>query len=234
MREVTGVEGPLLVIKSWAFVALTLWLYRRYLEPMARREPEFESWCAREPLIAALRCDPAQLEQVESQLRSRLGKRRILVATLAGFPWPHYALEICLSRHENVLLVRILRAHMRRAHADSAPALTDVIRDLLNERTTAIEDVWLLPETVHGVHGPDSAPEGWTVSGGEELRPRVVARKASAAWVTAARTASCPESATRESSPGACGGRSATARRGAQAVQPARPVRIGASRRLGR
>jgi hypothetical protein len=178
-------EGVLLVIKAWGLTALMIWVYRRFFERVARVEPEFEAWCERGPLLAALHVVPVELEQVEAALRAGLGKRRRLVATLGGWPWPNYELEIRISRAANVLLLTVARAELRKAHARPTPSLVGTLRELLNAHPGAIEDLWLLSDLVYGKLGPDEAPAGWIVLAGDEPRPRVQAREAHPAWLAA-------------------------------------------------
>ena len=47
-------EGPLLVLKSWALTALAIWVYRRWLQRVTPPTPEFEAFCATQPVVAAL------------------------------------------------------------------------------------------------------------------------------------------------------------------------------------
>ncbi len=176
-------EGVLIVIKAWAMVAGMLWLHRRFFEQVARPEPEFEAWCESRPLIAALTGNGAELERVEAALRDRLGKRQRLIATLGGWPWPNYELQVSISRAPSVLRLSIAKAELRRTHAAPAPSLVAVLRELLNTHPDAIDDLWLLPSLVYGKAGPNAAPGGWLVLAGDEPRPRVQARAAAPRWL---------------------------------------------------
>jgi len=178
-------EGVLLVIKAWGLAALMIWVHRRFFERVARTEPEFEARCRRGPLIAAMSVAPALLEPLESALRESLGKRRRLVATLGGWPWPNYELELSISRAGNVLGLTIARAELRKTHAPLAPSLVATLRELLNAHPDAVEDLWLLPDVVYGKLGPNEAPAGWLVLPGAEPRPRVQPRQTHPAWLAA-------------------------------------------------
>jgi hypothetical protein len=83
-----------------------------------------------------------------------------------------------------------VRAELRKAHATLASGLVLVLRELLNERPIAIEDLWLLPDVVYGLAGPTAAPAGWIVLAGKEPRPRVHARETTPSWLTAAQSVS--------------------------------------------
>src|SRR5450755_561378 len=153
-------EGALLVIKSWALVGSLLWLYRRYIERVARPDAEFEAWCRGAPRIAALRGESADLASVEAALGLLLGRRSRVIATLGGCPWPDYELELRVTLRGSALELSVVRAELRRVHGATPPSLVTVLRDALNEHP-AISDAWLLSETVYGKLGPDEAPHGW-------------------------------------------------------------------------
>jgi hypothetical protein len=176
-------EGVLIVIKAWGLAALMIWVHRRFFERVARAEPGFEAWCTSGPLIAALHVAPGQIVPVEAALRASLGKRQRLVATLGGWPWPNYDLEIRLARVNDVLRLSIVRAELRKTHPKPEPALVLTLRELLNAHAGSIDDVWLLAEIVYGSQGPSQAPQGWTVLAGKEPRPQVRPRAAVPSWL---------------------------------------------------
>jgi len=176
-------EGPLFIIKSWALAALGLWLYRRYFERVAKREPEFEAWARTDPLLAALHGDERVLAGIEAALLARLGKRSCVVATLGGWPWPNYALSVRLVRRAGVLQVRVAGADLLRTHGTPPPSLIATLRDVLNEHPGAIDDTWLCAGTFYGKHGSDQATNGWLLEAGDEPRPRLVLREASPSWL---------------------------------------------------
>jgi hypothetical protein len=176
-------EGVLLVIKAWGLAAFMIWVHRRFFERVARAEPEFEHWCRSQPLIAAMRGNPARLNAIEAALHARLGKRQRLIATLGGWPWPNYELEVVLSRAVGVLGISVRRAELRRTHGNPAPSLVVVLRELLNAHPGAVDDLWLLPAVVYGKSGASAAPMGWTVLVGEEPKPQVRARASLPTWL---------------------------------------------------
>lgn len=176
-------EGILFVIKAWALSGLGLWVYRRFFERAAKAEPQFEAWCRGGPLLAALRGDASRLEAVERTLRARLGDRSRAVATLGGWPWPNYALELDFARTEGVLELRVRRAVLLRTHGAPPPSLTSVLRDTLNEHPDAIDDTWLHSGTVFGKPGQEAPSEGWQLHAGAEPRPKLVARGRSPSWL---------------------------------------------------
>ncbi|MES1176344.1 MAG: hypothetical protein ABUL62_18620 [Myxococcales bacterium] len=179
----TDMEGVLFVIKAWALSGLGLWVYRRYFERVAKAEPEFEAWCRSGPLLAALRGDAARLAAVERTLRGLLGERARAVATLGGWPWPNYALELELRRLGGVLALRALRADLLRTHGPPAPSLIAVLRDALNEHPGAIDDTWLHQGTVFGKPGQETPSDGWQLNAGVEPRPKLVARGRTPSWL---------------------------------------------------
>jgi len=176
-------EGPLLVIKSWALVAILVWAYRRYFERVARPDLEFEAWCRERPLLVALPGSPAERQRWELALRARLTTARRVVVSLGGWPWPNYELELTLSNEGNVLGLRIARAELRKAHAAPPPCLVLILRDFLNEEPIAADDLWLHPDAVYRLQGPGEAPHGWLVLAGAERRPRVQARAEAPEWL---------------------------------------------------
>ena len=175
-------EGPLFVIKSWALAALGLWLYRRFFERVGKPVPEFESWARGNPLLAALHGSDAALGRVEAALRARLGKQSLLLATLGGWPWPHYALGIRLLRRSDLLELRVTRAELLRSHGAPPPALVTVLRDALNELPEAI-DTWLHPGSVFGRPGQVASSKGWQLCPGAEPRPTLVVRDHTPSWL---------------------------------------------------
>jgi hypothetical protein len=182
--RITDMEGILLVIKAWALTAFSIWVHRRFFERVARAEPQFEAWCESEPLIAALRGNSAHLIAVEVALRARLGKRQRLIATLGGWPWPNYELEVVLLRVPGTIRINVKRAELRRTHGTLAPSLVVVLRDILNAHPGAVDDLWLLPAVVYGKNGASDAPSGWTILVGEEPKPQVRARATAPSWLS--------------------------------------------------
>lgn len=176
-------EGPLIVIKAWALAAFGVWLYRRFFERVAKAEPEFEAWCRGGVLLAALRGNAAGLALVERQLREQLGKRSRAVATLGGWPWPNYALELQLVAKHRMLELRVVRAQLLRAQREPPKALVGLLREVMNEYPNAVDDAWLHSGTVYGKSGPDAAPGGWRLHAGSEPRPRLDAREHSPSWL---------------------------------------------------
>ena len=176
-------EGVLFVIKAWALSGLGLWVYRRYFERVAEPALEFEAWCRNGPLLAALSGDAARLAAVERSLRERLGAPARAVATLGGWPWPNYALELSLQRTRRVLELRVLRAERLRTHGGAPPSLAHALRDALNEHPEAGLDAWLHSGTVFGKPGQDAPSEGWQLHAGVERRPRLVPRGHAPSWL---------------------------------------------------
>lgn len=69
------------------------------------------------------------------------------------------------------MLLRVVDAQVTRSHEDGLPALTHVLRDVLNELPESAS-AWLHTGTFD--NGLDVPPGGgWTVRRGSERRPRV-------------------------------------------------------------
>lgn len=54
------------------------------------------------------------------------------MATLGGFPWPHYRLTLALEQAPGAVLLRVKGAEVLRSNARELPALASVVRDVLN------------------------------------------------------------------------------------------------------
>jgi hypothetical protein len=162
-------EGPLLVLKSWALTALAIWVYRRWFQRVAPPTPQFEAFCAEAPVIAAL-YGLDDTSAAAAGLRRRLGKASASIATLGVFPWPHYRLVLAVEQHASAILLRVTAAEVVRTKHRDVPALATILRDVLNE----------LPEGAHAwMHagtfgnGLDEPPlGGWALQRGAEKRPR--------------------------------------------------------------
>jgi len=176
-------EGPLIVIKSWALAALGIWFYRRFFERVAKAEPEFEAWARTGALLAALSGRAAPLALVEAALRARLGKRPRVVATLGGWPWPNYALELRLVSRGNVLELRVARAELLRTRGEPPPSLSSVLREAMNAHPDAQCQSWLCSGSVYGKSGPDAARAGWQLHAGSEPRPRLEPYAEAPSWL---------------------------------------------------
>lgn len=174
-------EGVFIVIKAWGLAAFLIWVHRRFFERVGRREPEFEARFASGVRLAALCGDAARLGEVETELRRLLGKRGRTVATLAGYPWPHYELEIRCVRAGRVLTLVATRAELSRVHARPAPALVTVLRELIAAQGDALEDHFVAPEMIHALN--PASPAGWRISPGEEAKPRTLPRQDFPAWL---------------------------------------------------
>lgn len=160
-------EGPLLVLKSWALTALCIWVYKRWFQRVAPPAPEFETFCRKRPIVAAL----LGAGEHEPRLRAALGPSMRCVATLGGYPWPHYVLELGIESCGGALLFRIEAARVRRSGDLGLPALASVLRDSLNDLPEDVE-AWLHAGTFN--NGLVEVPAGgWAVERGAEKHPRL-------------------------------------------------------------
>lgn len=197
-------EGIFIVIKAWGLVAFMIWVHRRFFERVGRREREFEARFAGGVRLAVISAGAQRLTEIEAALRALIGKRRRLVATLAGYPWPHYELEVRLECSERVLTLVATRAELARAHARPAPALVAVLRELIAAQGDAIEDHWLAPEMIYGTGDRASNAGYWLRAA--EARPQVAPRAEPPSWLPEPKPAERddgPESSPRHSGRGA-------------------------------
>ena len=174
-------EGVLIVIKAWALMGVGLWFYRRFFERVARAEPEFEAWCKQAQVVAAIRADPATLKCVEHSLRQLLGERMRIVATLGGWPWTNYALQVRVSRVEGALALFTERAELMRTHGSPPPGLIAMLR-ALQVRHPEVAELWLCPGAVYK-QGSNEAPQGWLLEPNLEAKPRLNASPCSPSWL---------------------------------------------------
>lgn len=164
-------EGPLLVLKSWMLTALAIWVYRRWFQRVSPPTPEFEAFCAERPVVAALLGLDGIEGRVAALVANKLGKRGISVATLGGFPWPHYRLTLAVEERRGAVLLRVVGAEVTRTGDDDLPALASVLRDALNELPQGAE-AWLHAGAFN--NGLVEAPAGgWSLERGDQKRPRL-------------------------------------------------------------
>lgn len=163
-------EGPLLVLKSWALTALCIWIYKRWFQRVAPSTPEFEAFCNTKPVVAALFGLGDRQEQVKQQLQVAFGASGHCVATLGGFPWPHYRLSLTVEARRDVLLLRVEAASVLRSRDRALPALASVLREILNALPEEVE-AWLHAGTFD--NGLVAAPTGgWSLQRGAQKHPR--------------------------------------------------------------
>jgi hypothetical protein len=164
-------EGPLLVLKSWLLTALAIGVYRRWFQRVAPATPEFEAFCAKQPVVAVLFGLAGNEQRALALLASKLGKRAQSVATLGGFPWPHYRLGLGIETRQSAVLLRVTRAEVVRTRDRDLPALASVVREVLNELPEGAQ-AWLHAGTFNNglVAVP---PGGWALERGTEKRPRL-------------------------------------------------------------
>ncbi len=179
-------EGVFIVIKAWGLCAFLIWVHRRFFERVGRRELAFEARFATPVRLAALYGDAARLSEIATALRALLGKRGRTLATLAGYPWPHYELVVELVRSGKVLTLVATRAELARVHARPAPALVTVLRALIAAQGDAIADHFVAPEMIYETSS-STAALGFRVLAGEEAKPRVAPCAEAPPWLDAPR-----------------------------------------------
>jgi hypothetical protein len=169
-------EGPLLVLKSWALTAMAIWVYRRWFQRVAPPTPKFEAFCASGPAVAALLNVQKGEQQVAQALALRLGKRGSALATLGAFPWPHYLLTLRIETRRGAVLLRATSGRVIKTGDRAVPDLARLLRDALNELPDAVEG-WLHAGTF--TNGLVEAPRGgWMLQRGDSKRPQLSAREA--------------------------------------------------------
>lgn len=168
-------EGPLLLLKSWMLTALAIWVYQRWFQRVAPPAPAFEAFCAGRPVVGALwGLESGDEQRAAATLRRALGKRAIAVATLGGFPWPHYRLRLAIEQQRGAVLLRVVSAEVMRSRDRELPALAGALRSALNELPGGAA-AWLHRGAFNnGLSEPP--PGGWDLQRGDEKRPRFVAR----------------------------------------------------------
>lgn len=165
-------EGPLLLLKSWALTALCIWIYKRWFQRLAPPAPRFEAFCRTQPVVAALLGVRDHQRQITERLRSALGESSRCVATLGGFPWPHYRLSLRIETRPDAVLLRVSSARVLRTGDGALPALASVLRDVINELPEPVE-AWLHSGTFN--NGLVAVPHGgWSLQRGRERHPRFV------------------------------------------------------------
>jgi len=164
-------EGPLLILKSWALTALALWIYQRWFQRVAPPSPDFEAFCAGRPIVAALHALRGTEARARELLAATLAPPHEVVATLGGYPWPHYCLRLAVEVTPGAVLLRVVGARVMRTRDRKLPALATLVRDALNQLP---EDAaaWIHPGTFANGLVPTPAG-GWAVSAGNERRPRL-------------------------------------------------------------
>lgn len=168
--EIRGVEGPLLLVKAWALSALVIWVYQRWFQRVAPPSPAFEAFCRERPVVAAIYGLSGDEAAVRSALWACFGAKPRAVATLGTFPWPHYVLHLELEQRPGAVLLRVVRAEVRKSRGQPTPLLHG-LRDALNHLSDSAE-AWAHAGTFD--NGLVSAPiGGFAVCKGGEKRPRL-------------------------------------------------------------
>jgi hypothetical protein len=168
-------DGPLLIVKAWVFSLVFIWLYRRYLQRIGPRDPQFEAWCADRPRLLAIECDPSALDAAKRAIERVLGRRRRAVPASAGWPWTIHALELDVVVRGSSLHVHALSATVLRT-GERPPRIDELLQVAATDSASVLE-VWLHPRLYVDVTGEVEAREGWRlrVEPGAARPPRPVA-----------------------------------------------------------
>ena len=184
LADSQGMEGPLLVLKAWWLTGLAIWVYKRWFQRLAPPSPEFEAFCATQPVVAVLSGLYGTEAHAAARLQEKLGQPLASVATLGGFPWPHYRLALAIETRPGAVLLRITRGQVLRARDRQLPALVALFRDVLNELPEGAE-AWLHAGAFNNglLEVP---PGGWALRRGTEKRPQLLALETEPEWAARA------------------------------------------------
>jgi hypothetical protein len=164
-------EGGLLIHAAWALSFTFVWVYRRWFEKTGPRSLEFEAFCAKRPLIAALSVRPGSERAVLAALGT-LWPRAETIATHGGWPWVHYVLAVECSAENGVVFVRATRGRVLRSRERRPPGLTAVLGEMLRAGSGAVADVWLHRRAYVDLRGRCAGERGWRVTpAGAAKRP---------------------------------------------------------------
>jgi len=157
-------EGPLLLIKGWLVASIVAWVCRRFFERVAVPSPDFEAYCKSRPLLIAIACRAGAAAEARNALFARLGRRATAVATLGGWPWPNYALELCVeTQGDALILVRAIDCRLLRVRGPRPPALFAALQGMAGELTASVEEVWADRALRYALED-DAASGGWRLS----------------------------------------------------------------------
>lgn len=166
-------EGPFLILKSWLLTAVVIWVYKRWFQRVAPPSPGFEAFCKAGPVVGAIWNVAGHEPHVVAALVRRLGKASASVATLGGYPWPHYRLALRVESRQSAVLLRVVGAQVVRTKDGTLPALAHVLRDVLSELPAPAE-AWLHSGAFNnGLVAPPAG--GWSIERGQERRPTLTA-----------------------------------------------------------
>jgi hypothetical protein len=147
-----GMFELLVALLSGPVIAIAVRFYSYWHDFDLRREPVFEAYCSRRPLVAAFACEPSRLAEVRAAIARVIGARGEVFNHQGRFPWPSYKLELELEQHGTVLCLFVRRAILKRPREQRPELLGELIRGLRGLES-AIERVWL-----HGHFYSDGRP----------------------------------------------------------------------------
>src|SRR5262245_55688488 len=103
-RRLSGMEGPILLIKAWLMSLAAIWVYRRFFERVAAPNPSFETFCRSGAVLGAIHLGTGTGNQGRSEIVQRLSALEGVGAPLGGWPWPNYALFLRVDVEQDLVL----------------------------------------------------------------------------------------------------------------------------------
>ncbi len=180
-------EAPFIVIKAWMLCHVAIFFYRRFFQTSAPPEPDFERWVESQPLLAAISGDPEELLALTATLAAELGSRGLAVATLGGWPWPNYALSLCVENQRDRIEIRALRCRLLKTREAAPPALVSAIRAAIERHALGVRETWLHAGLVFDFRRESQPAGGLRLLRGGERKPKVVPLDELPCWLTPAR-----------------------------------------------
>ncbi len=131
----------LLGLLTYLAIAGTVRIGRRFWSDV-ERDCGFESWCASEPLVVAVRCR-ADAHVACLHLRQLLAPDDEVDNHMGSAPWQHYRYAVDVrTLGEEVLLVHITGCRLAKREGTCAD-VAEVVRTLVADPRAEIEEVWL-------------------------------------------------------------------------------------------
>lgn len=142
----------IVAILSGPVIAMAVRFYTHWANLDLRREPGFEAYCSKRPLVAAFACTPSRVDAVQRAIAGVIGAHGEVFNHQGRFPWPSYKLAVELVRHGDVLCLVLRRATLKRPR-EQRPELFVALLAAVKGLEDGIERVWL-----HGHFYSDGRP----------------------------------------------------------------------------
>lgn len=131
-----------ILVLTYPLILLGVHFYSKYFMQDTAPHRQFEAWCASRPLLAGLACTPGQAAQVAAALDTALGPTRQVFTHQGRHPWPSYCLSLSVEAAQDVVLVRVERARLKRRR-DERPEAFAVLQQVAAKHAPVIDTVWL-------------------------------------------------------------------------------------------